>query len=556
MGERMLTVSNLSKRHGERLVLNRISFTINRSDRIGLVGPNGVGKSTLLSILAGEEEANDGSVSLTGDSRIGYLRQGFADLPGATLDGLLTRVSAATGALLTAEARLDEAIARMASPEAERERSIRAYDTALGVFERHGGYPKRDRLTTILQALDVGGVPFSVPLRQLSGGEKTRAGLAALLADQPDVLLLDEPTNHLDIDGLKWLEGFLASYPGAVLVVSHDRAFLDQAVTAILELDETTHELRLHHGTYSDYAAAKRAAAQTQERDYRRQQREVARVERDIQSLATHAHATERGTQDDFLRARAKKVARSAKVRERKLERALASEERIERPERRWEIAPEFGTRIESSRDVARVETVSVELDGACVLRDIDLHVRFGERIALTGPNGSGKTTLIRLLAGEITPSEGQVQLGPDVVVGRYDQEQELVAADRTVLEQVRATASLSETDARSFLHRYLFGGDMVFQLGGELSYGERARLALALLVLRGANFLLLDEPLNHLDLPSRERFEEALTGFGGTTIIVLHDRYAIDRLATRMIELRRGKRGSRVEPSLMEGGI
>lgn len=556
MGERMLTVSNLSKRHGERLVLNRISFTINRSDRIGLVGPNGVGKSTLLSILAGEEEANGGSVSLTGDSRIGYLRQGFADLPGATLDGLLTRVSAATGALLTAEARLDEAIARMASPEAERERSIRAYDTALGVFERHGGYPKRDRLTTILQALDVGGVPFSVPLRQLSGGEKTRAGLAALLADQPDVLLLDEPTNHLDIDGLKWLEGFLASYPGAVLVVSHDRAFLDQAVTAILELDETTHELRLHHGTYSDYAAAKRAAAQTQERDYRRQQREVARVERDIQSLATHAHATERGTQDDFLRARAKKVARSAKVRERKLERALASEERIERPERRWEIAPEFGTRIESSRDVARVETVSVELDGACVLRDIDLHVRFGERIALTGPNGSGKTTLIRLLAGEITPSEGQVQLGPDVVVGRYDQEQELVAADRTVLEQVRATASLSETDARSFLHRYLFGGDMVFQLGGELSYGERARLALALLVLRGANFLLLDEPLNHLDLPSRERFEEALTGFGGTTIIVLHDRYAIDRLATRMIELRRGKRGSRVEPSLMEGGI
>ncbi len=552
----MLTVSNLSKRHGERLVLNRISFTINRSDRIGLVGPNGVGKSTLLSILAGEEEANGGSVSLTGDSRIGYLRQGFADLPGATLDGLLTRVSAATGALLTAEARLDEAIARMASPEAERERSIRAYDTALGVFERHGGYPKRDRLTTILQALDVGGVPFSVPLRQLSGGEKTRAGLAALLADQPDVLLLDEPTNHLDIDGLKWLEGFLASYPGAVLVVSHDRAFLDQAVTAILELDETTHELRLHHGTYSDYAAAKRAAAQTQERDYRRQQREVARVERDIQSLATHAHATERGTQDDFLRARAKKVARSAKVRERKLERALASEERIERPERRWEIAPEFGTRIESSRDVARVETVSVELDGACVLRDIDLHVRFGERIALTGPNGSGKTTLIRLLAGEITPSEGQVQLGPDVVVGRYDQEQELVAADRTVLEQVRATASLSETDARSFLHRYLFGGDMVFQLGGELSYGERARLALALLVLRGANFLLLDEPLNHLDLPSRERFEEALTGFGGTTIIVLHDRYAIDRLATRMIELRRGKRGSRVEPSLMEGGI
>ena len=542
MGERMLTVSDLSKRHGDRLVLDRISFSVNPGDRVGLVGPNGAGKSTLLAILGGEMLPDTGAVALAPRVRIGHLRQGFADLPGTTLGGLLARVSGPIGGLLASRGALDVAVAKLVDPANDPDLAMAAYDTALASFEASGGYAAYDELVAVLAALGLADVPFNAPLANLSGGQKTRAGLAALLADRPDLLLLDEPTNYLDVDALVWLEGFLDSYRGAVLVVSHDRAFLDRMVTTILELDSTSHGLTAYVGNYSDYAAAKEAAAVAHLEAYERQQREIARIQRDVRAIASRALVTERGTQHDFLRARAKKVARTAKVRERRLERLLASEERIVRPDRGWGLALDFGDRAESSRDVAIVESVSVDFAGRPILAHVDLHVRFGERIALTGPNGSGKSTLIRLLAGELAPTTGRVRLGPEVVVGRYAQEQETVRPDATVLEQARAAAQLSETDTRSFLHRFLFGGDEVFRRASDLSYGERARLALALLVLAGANFLLLDEPLNHLDLPSRERFEEALTGFAGTSMIVLHDRYAIDRLATRVVELRDGR--------------
>jgi ATP-binding cassette subfamily F protein 3 len=300
--------------------------------------------------------------------------------------------------------------------------------------------------------------------------------------------------------------------------------------------------LTVYPGNYSDYLAAKQATEAAQLDAYRRQQEEIARIERDIRAVASHAMSTERGTQNDFQRRLAKKVAKTAKVRERKLEKRLASEEIVDKPERRWGLALDFGERAESGRDVAVVEGADVTLGGHPILREIDLHVRFGDRVALTGPNGGGKSTLIRLLMGELVPSAGRVRLGTGVVPGRYGQEQETVDLDRTALEQTRALAPLSETEARTFLHQYLFGGETVFLRAGDLSYGERARLALALLVLRGANFLLLDEPLNHLDLPSRERFEEALTRFGGTLLIVLHDRYAIERLATRVLAMRDGR--------------
>ncbi len=542
MGERMLTVSDLSKRHGDRLVLDRVSFVVNPGDRIGLVGPNGAGKSTLLAILAGEDRPDAGAATFGPGVRVGHLRQGFADLPGTTLAGLLALVSQRVGAVLAARDRVEAAVAALADPAADGERAMAAYDDALAGFEGHGGYAVVDDLMAVLAVLGLAGTPLETPLPTLSGGQKTRAGLAALLADRPDLLLLDEPTNHLDLDALAWLEGFLATYRGAVLAVSHDRVFLDRAVTSILELDGVTHRLTAYAGTYSAYAAAKRAAEAARADAYERQRREIARIERDVRAVAGHALATEGATQHDFLRGRAKKVARTAKVRERKLERLLASEERIDRPERRWGLALDFGERPESSRDVAVVEGASVALGGRPVLREVDLHVRFGERIALTGPNGSGKSTLVRLLAGELRPTVGRVRVGPGVVVGRYAQEQETVAADRSVLDQARAAAPLSDAEARAFLHRYLFSGDEVFAAGRDLSYGERARLALALLVLRGATFLLLDEPLNHLDLPSRERFEEALTAFAGTTVIVLHDRYAIERVATRVVELREGR--------------
>ena len=537
----MLAVSDLSKRYGEQLILDRLSFTINPGDRIGLVGPNGTGKSTLLRLLAADLTPDTGAVTRGPHVRVGYLRQGAIDLPDAMLASLL---DGQLDGLLSAQTRLDAAIRALADGNADPDTALIAYDTSLAEFDAKGGYAAVDELFALLDGLGLVDIDVQTPLSTLSGGQKTRAGLAALLASRPDLLLLDEPTNHLDVDALDWLSAFLRQYRGAIVIVSHDRAFLDDTITTTFELDDVTHRLTIHAGGYSAYQAAKAAAAELQATAYARQQREIARIEASIREVASHALGVERSTIDYAPRAKAKKVARTAKVRERKLEKRLASEEAIDKPERRWGMALDFGERHESGRDVAIVTGASVVLGGHPILHDINLHVLAGERIAITGPNGGGKSTLIRLLAGEISPASGHVRLGAGVIVGHYAQEQETVVLDQTVLAQTRALAPISETDARTFLHQFLFGGDMVQRSAGELSYGERARLALALLVLRGANFLLLDEPLNHLDLPSRERFEEALTRFGGTLLIVLHDRYAIDRIATRVLTVRNGRLG------------
>ena len=537
----MLTVNSVSKHHGDRLILDHISFTINSGDRLGLVGPNGAGKSTLLSIVAGVDAPDAGSVSTNPGVRIGFLRQGFADRADLTLGELIAATSERTGEVVTALARLDAATAALAVDPAPGTDPLADYDEALASFEALGGYQAADEVTSILGRLGLDDIPFSTPLTQLSGGQKTRAGLAALLADQPDLLLLDEPTNHLDLDALAWLEQFLVDYRGAVVIVSHDRAFLDQTVTAILELDIGTRQITRYAGGYSDYLAARAAAEAAQADAYERQQRTIARITQDIRAVASHAQQTEKETQHDYIRGRAKKVARTAKVRERKLERLLESEDHIDKPERRWGLALEFMPPSESGRDVLSLDQVTVNLGGRPILTDVNLLVRHGERIAITGPNGAGKTTLLRTISGDLVPTHGHVRLGAGVVIGQHNQEQETVKLDQTVLEQVRAAAPIPESDARTFLHRFLFSGDMVFQRGGELSYGERSRLALALLVLRGANLLLLDEPLNHLDLDSRIKFEQALSTFGGTILVILHDRYAIERLATRVIEVRNG---------------
>jgi len=537
----MLSVSDVSKRFGDLLVLDRVSFSVNPGDRIGVVGPNGTGKTTLLAILAGALAADEGAVSFAPGTRTGYLRQGALELERQPLAALL---DGPLDGLLNAQAELETATTALASAGDgdALDAALARLDTASARFEDRGGYASVDRLGALLGGIGLDDVALDTQLDTLSGGQKTRAGLAALLASEADLLLLDEPTNHLDADALDWLGGFLRGYRGAVVVVSHDRAFLDDTVETIFAIDDRTRRLAVTPGNYSDFLAAQVAAAEAQEDAYQRQQREVARIERDIRDLNSHAIGVELSTIHFAPRKRAKKVARTAKVRERKLEKRLAGEDAIERPERRWGLALDFGERHESGRDVAVAEQVSVAFDGTTVLRELDLHVRFGERVALTGPNGGGKSTLIRLLAGTMTPDSGHVRLGAGVVPGVYAQEQETVALERTVLDQARAVAGRSESDTRTFLHQFLFQGDAVHRRAGDLSYGERARLALSLLVLRGANFLLLDEPLNHLDLPSREAFEEALTGFGGTLLIVLHDRYAIARVATRVLELRDGR--------------
>ena len=373
-------------------------------------------------------------------------------------------------------------------------------------FEDAGGYAMLDSLETMLGALGLPGIDLSTPAANLSGGEKTRAGLAALLARKPDLLLLDEPTNHLDPQALAWLEDFVSSYQGAIVIVSHDRAFLDSVTNQIFELDAG--HLTIYHGNYSDYLAAKDAAAEAQAIAYGREQREIARVQAAIRKNAGYANSIELGTIDFAIRAKAKRIARAATVREKRLERQLESGEMTERPQRRWGLALDLGDAPENGRDVAILDDITVTLGNRRILDGIDLHIRDGERVVLTGQNGAGKSTILRVIAGEIVPDGGTLRIGTGVVIGRFAQEQETVDPTRSVLDQVRAIGAFSETDARNFLHLFLFGGETVFKLAGDLSYGERARLALALLTLKGANFLLLDEPLNHLDLQARDQFE------------------------------------------------
>ncbi len=534
----MLTASRLSSRFGDNLILDDVTFTLNAGERVGLVGPNGAGKTTLLRILAGDLRPNGGAVAIAPSARVGYLRQGFADLPEGTLADLL---DVPTHGLVSANAALDHAMDTLADPDLDPAVAGDAYQAALDRFTDLGGYEALDTLLTLLGRLGLPDADLQRPLSGMSGGEKTRAGIAGLLASRPDLLLLDEPTNHLDADALAWLADFIAGYPGAVLIVSHDRAFLDQVVTAIYELDDVTHALTVFPGSFSDYVAARQAAEAAQLDAWQRQQREIARIESDIAGIKGNAYHIEGETINFYYSKRAKKLARTAKVRERKLEKLLESEEHIDKPELRWGLALEFGEASAGARDVLHLADVAVTLGETPVLRGASLDLRHGERVALAGPNGAGKSTLMRVITGEITPERGIVRVGANVRIGYFAQEQELLDLDRTVLDQARARAAGTEGEIRAFLHRFLFGGETVYRRAGDLSYGERARLMLALLVLEGANFLLLDEPLNHLDIQARERFEQALLNFDGTMLMVLHDRYAIERLATRVVALREG---------------
>ena len=530
----MLTANILSKRFGDTPILESISFTLNNGERVGLIGPNGSGKSTLLQVLTGEQEPDTGSVSTGPGATIGYLRQGFADNPNGTLSDLLDGPSMG---LLRAHSDLDHALALYGNPTIDHEHVA----AALGRFEAAGGYRALDELGALLARFGLDNVPFDSHLSTLSGGQKTRAGLAALLTTRPDVLILDEPTNHLDIDALSWLQAFLGDYQGAMIVVSHDRGFLDAVVTRILELDVTTRAITSYVGTFSDYVAVKRHEEFEQAAAYARQQKDIARIEEDIRGTEHHARTIEANTIDFAVRKKAAKIARPAVVRKKKLERLLESADYVDKPQRSWGMSVEFNANAQGSRDVVVVDRATLGYGTQVILGDVTLHIAYGERVAILGPNGGGKSTLIRSITGELPPLAGTVRLGSSIKAGYFAQEQDTLDPQLTVLEQVRKVGGGSESDLRAFLHKFLFGGDMVHRRISTLSYGERARLMLAILVQQGANLLVLDEPLNHLDLAAREEFEQALESFDGTMLLVLHDRFAIERLATRVVEVRNG---------------
>ena len=536
----MLTAHHLYKTYGIQPILQDISFSISHDERVGLIGPNGCGKTTLMRILAGIERPDSGTVISTRPNlRVGYLAQGMEFDADQTIQSSLSLYP-------VSEAALEAEITSLASALASNPNDTRIqtkYDTALRQLSI-----TNDELPTILGPLGLADMPLDTPVRHLSGGQKTRLMLARVLLEEPHLLLLDEPTNHLDIEMLEWLEEWLAKFKGAALIVSHDRAFLDNTVTSILELDPNTHGMRSYPGNYADYLEHKLSEREKQAQAYQDQQDELVQ----LRSAAMHirgltkmkkggkADSGDKFAKGFFGNRATKNVAGRAKHIEARIEKLL-TEERIEKPKQNWQMKLDFGARAHQSKDVLIAEKLSVGYDEP-LLRDLNLSIRAGQRIALTGPNGTGKTTLVRTIAGKLHPLAGSLKVGATVKLGYMAQEQELLDPGLNALQTIQSIAPFNETEARNFLHYFLFKGDDALRPTRELSFGERARLQLGLLVAQGCTFLLLDEPINHLDIPSRARFEEALANFKGTILAVVHDRYFIERFASDIWTVKDGK--------------
>lgn len=516
----LLQASGVTKHYGATPVLEGVSIQINERDRIGLVGVNGAGKSTFLRILAGELEADQGSVSKPRELRIGYLAQNSGFDGDLTLREVMMN---AFGPLLEMEKDLRRLEERMADPNEQRDAS--RYETLLSQyadlndrFREAGGFEMNNRIRSVLHGMGFGDFPPDTAVSSLSGGQRTRLALARLLVVQPELLLLDEPTNHLDIATLTWLEQYLKTYAGAMVIVSHDRYFLDATVTSIVEIER--HAATRYTGNYSRFMDLKAADFAQRVKLYEQQRKEIMRMEDFIQRNLARATTTRR-----------------AQSRRNALERI----ERLEKPSTQKQASFSFTTERKTGKDVLQVADASAapSAELAPLFRGVSFEVKRGERIAILGPNGVGKTTLLRALVGSLELRDGTIRWGTGVMLGYYDQEQRGLNKANTVLEEVWSEfPMLPEAEIRTVLGNFLFSGDDVKKTVGSLSGGEKARVALSKLMLRKANVLVLDEPTNHLDLWSREVLEAALEEYEGTLIFVSHDRYFLNRLADRIVEI------------------
>ncbi len=540
----MFGISHIHKSYGSETVLQDITFAVNRGERWGLVGPNGCGKSTLLRIIAGEEQADRGEITTTPGTRIGFLHQGLPLEDNLSVKDTLRR---AMPDWETARLEINKYSALVADDAwlDHREQHLAAYGRALNRFEALGGFAIESRFESVLAGLGFPPERANAPIAKLSGGEQTRVGLASVLVLEPDLLLLDEPTNHLDIEALEWLESFLVAYTGAVLLVSHDRVFLDNTVSRIAAIDGETRQAGLYPGGYSDYA---QLAAQELARDWEAwnlQEQEIQRMRQDIHQTKMQARSVELTTtsRQPNVRRYAKKVARKAKSREKKLDRFLQSDERVKKPRKGWQLDVNLDPATRSGDLVLALNTIGHGYAGGPQLfGDLSLEIQYADRIALLGPNGSGKSTLIKIITGDLPPAAGSVRRGAGVRLGYMPQEQETLEPNATPVSIIQRAAGINETEARNFLHHFLFSGDGALLPVEKLSYGERARLIMARLVVSGANFLVLDEPLNHLDIQSRQRFESALDAFSGTVLAVSHDRAFINNFARKVWRLNAGR--------------
>lgn len=535
----MLSVSNISKSFGIKTVLQGVSFTIKHGERMGLVGPNGCGKTTLMRILAGYDKPDSGSVQMTPSSaRIAYLPQGFPFETGESIFSFINRMQ---GDLPALSQRLEYLADSLAKSQAHLELQ-KEYDSILARLETISQNP--DESIQVLTSLGLSHIKPDTPVSHLSGGQKTRLSLAGVLLLRPQFLLLDEPTNHLDIQMLEWLEDWLVDFSGTVLVISHDRAFLDNTTTGIIELDPVTHTSQSYEGNYSDYLEQKVSERGKQWQQYSDQCEEISHLKSTAARLRGVAHyrkGSKADTGDKFLKGflsdRSKGTVGRAKNVERRIEQLLTNEH-IEKPRQTWQMKIEFSSAPSSGRDVLVLDDLAVGYNQIPLLEHIQLVLHYGQRVALIGPNGAGKTTLVRTIAGLLPPITGNFRLGSQVQIGYMSQEQEELNPFLNALQAINPINDGSETEARSFLSKFLFKGDDVFTPASEMSYGERARLSLALMAKHGCNLLLLDEPINHLDIPARIRFEEALSSFEGTILAVVHDRYFIQAFATSIWEV------------------
>jgi len=548
----MLQINDLSKAYGDTVVLDGVNLLINDGERVGLIGPNGCGKTTLLQLIAGREKPDRGSIVLSPPNLgLGYLEQALVYAKGITLEQTMY------GEAGDPEQEVQKLALQLSAASGQKlERLMDDYARALDRLEGGEGYRTSAQIEIVLAGLGLDALDKRTPVSVLSGGQKTRLGLARLLLQRPRLLLLDEPTNHLDIAALEWLEEFLAAYDGAILIVSHDRTFLERTVNRILELDPLPHSITSYPGTYSDYVTAKERELEKEWAQYRDQQDRVARYQRAITGLEGYARGIEHGTINFHIRKIAKGIARKATVQKRRLERMIESEEFLEKPKQTWQIKFDLADTPPSSQDVLILNELSMGFGDHCLFEDVNLSLRAGERVVLTGPNGSGKTTLLRIIMGQVEPWYGTFRLGPRVRVGYYAQEQEGLDDNLDAFTEVQRVAPMGDTEVRSFLHYFLFSGDDVFVPIGALSLGERARLALAKLVAAGCNLLILDEPINHLDIPSREQFEQGLRRFEGSILAVVHDRYFIERFATRLWAIHDGSIHSYVDLEDMRRGM
>jgi ATPase subunit of ABC transporter with duplicated ATPase domains len=533
----VLVAKQVRRHHGAQTVLQDVSVSIAAGARLGVVGPNGIGKSTLLRILAGAEPPDGGSVERTpATTTVGWLPQETDARPGETLAQYLAR---RTGVQEASDA-LDAATAAMGD-DAE---SIQAYSDALERFLALGGDDLEARAGAVLAQVDLPADRVDVEVAQLSGGQASRAALAAILLSRHDVLLLDEPTNDLDFAGLDLLERFVASTAAAIVVVSHDRAFLDRTVTRILEIRLPHHDAVEHAGGWSDFVAARELARRQQEAGYERYAAERDRLQQRVREQrewgvvgakkAKKQAPDNDKAQRDFRVNRTEKQASKVKATEKAIERLDV----VEKPWEPWQLQLSLRAAARAGDVVARLERAVVEL-GAFRLGPIDLEVAWAERLAILGPNGSGKTTLLRAILGEVELSSGTRWLGPGVQVGLLDQTRSRYGGDEVLLAGFQEATGLDRSEARSLLAKFGLGADHVDRPGRALSPGERTRALLAELMATGVNVLVLDEPTNHLDLEAIEQLEAALDGFDGTVLLVTHDRAFLDAVeVTRTVDL------------------